>query len=319
MRAPGKFSEWFRYKLLPKIRRALELPPLVTVLLFVATTVLCITALNHHGSHPVFELFIYLASVYSLAALIVGLGGISREFMRRVHGSKLYRWIEGEPIAMLFISDFRFRGEVSLYQGLLVSTLFAVFKGIAALFYLSAWFAAVAFYYLFFGLTRLFLVRNYRKAERLEDKDDRLLRELHGCRQCGCLMLAVNLGMTLMAVQLIREEHTVAYPGSVIYITAAYTIYILTLSIMNVVRSKRLNSPILSVSKALNLAGALMSLFTLQNALTSLIGREDSNFRMIMNLAVGTAVCASVFAMAVYIIVHSTVSMKKLERETPCT
>lgn len=319
MRSPGKFTEWLRNTVLPKLRRALEFPPLATVLMSLATTVLSITALNHHGSHPVLELLIYLASAYSLAALITGLGGISQEFMRRVHGSRLYRWIESEPIAKLFISDFRFRGEISLYQGLLVSTLFAVFKGIAALFYLSAWFAAVAFYYLFFGLTRLFLVRNYRRAARLEDKNDRLLSELHGCRQCGCLMLAVNLGMTLMAVQLIREEHTVAYPGSVIYITAAYTIYILTLSIMNVVRSKRLNSPILSVSKALNLAGALMSLFTLQNALTSLIGREDSNFRLIMNLTVGAAVCLAVFATAVFIIVRSTVSMKKMTEKSPCT
>lgn len=300
---------------LPRIRRIFALPPSVILALFPASTVLCIIALNNHGMFPALEYLIYITSAYSLAALIFGMGGVVQTLTRRVYGSRIYRWAQENPIARLFVSDFRFRGELSLYQGLLVSTLFAVFKGAAALYYQSAWFAAVAVYYVIFGASRLTLVRSWRRSAKLSDRQERRSLELRSCRLCGILMLALNIGMAAMAVQLIREEHTIAYPGSVIYITAAYTFYIFTLSIVNLVKFRRLNSPVLSASKALNFAGALMSLFSLQNALTSRFGSGDSGFRRIMNSVVGLAVCLTVLAVAVYMIVHSTRSLRRIPAE----
>lgn len=297
-------------KLTPAIKRAFLLPPGVILVLSPATMVLCIIALNNRGLFPAMEYTIYLISAYSLAVLIIGMSDVSKYVMRRFHGRRVWRWAQSNPIASLFISDFRFRGELSLYQGLMMSTLFAVFKGAAAIFYQSQWFAAVAGYYIIFGISRLLLVRSWRKSQKLSG-ERRRIRELKGYRQCGCLMFLLNVGIQVMVVQLIREEHTIAYPGSIIYITAAYTFYILTLSIVNIVRFRRLNSPVLSASKALNLAGALMSLFTLQNALTSRFGGGDSNFRMIMNSIVGAAVCLTVLSMAVYMLMHSSRALRK--------
>lgn len=121
-----------------------------------------------------------------------------------------------------------------------------------------------------------------------------------------------------MAVQLITEEHIIVYPGSVIYITAAYSFYLLTLSIVNLVKFRRLNSPVLSASKALNFAGALMSVFNLENAMTSRFS-TDVEFRRIMNTAVGLTVCLLELATAVFIIVHSQLSLKKMEEKQSCT
>ena len=80
-------------------------------------------------------MLIYLASAYALAVLVAGLGSITEAVARLLHGSRVYRWAQSNTIARLFISDFRFRGELSLYQGLAVSTLFAVFKGVTAVLY----------------------------------------------------------------------------------------------------------------------------------------------------------------------------------------
>ena len=98
--------------------------------------------------------------VVPLAVLVAGLGSITEAAARLLHGSRVYRWTQSNTIARLFISDFRFRGELSLYQGLAVSTLFAVFKGVTAVLYRSAWLGAVAVYYISFGVTRLLLVRS---------------------------------------------------------------------------------------------------------------------------------------------------------------
>lgn len=189
----------------PGLKRAFLLPPKVIAVLVPTTMVLCIAALNTQGKHPVLEMLIYLASAYALAVLVAGLGSITEAAARLLHGSRVYRWTQSNTIARLFISDFRFRGELSLYQGLAVSTLFAVFKGVTAVLYRSAWLGAVAVYYISFGVTRLLLVRSWRASQKLESEDGRRARELRGSRQCGCLMLAVHSGMMGMAVQLITE------------------------------------------------------------------------------------------------------------------
>ena len=116
----------------PGLKRAFLLPPKVIAVLVPTTMVLCIAALNTQGKHPVLEMLIYLASAYALAVLVAGLGSITEAAARLLHGSRVYRWAQSNTIARLFISDFRFRGELSLYQGLAVSTLFAVFKGVTA-------------------------------------------------------------------------------------------------------------------------------------------------------------------------------------------
>ena len=130
----------------PGLKRAFLLPPKVIAVLVPTTMVLCIAALNTQGKHPVLEMLIYLASAYALAVLVAGLGSITEAAARLLHGSRVYRWTQSNTIARLFISDFRFRGELSLYQGLAVSTLFAVFKGVTAVLYRSAWLGAVAYY-----------------------------------------------------------------------------------------------------------------------------------------------------------------------------
>ena len=77
-------------------------------------------------------------------------------------------------------------------------------------------------------------------------------------------------------------------------------------------------SPVLSASKALNFAGALMSVFNLENAMTSRFS-TDVEFRRIMNTAVGLTVCLLELATAVFIIVRSQLSLKKMEEKQSCT
>lgn len=98
----------------PGLKRAFLLPPKVIAVLVPTTMVLCIAALNTQGKHPVLEMLIYLASAYALAVLVAGLGSITEAAARLLHGSRVYRWTQSNTIARLFISDFRFRGELCI-------------------------------------------------------------------------------------------------------------------------------------------------------------------------------------------------------------
>ncbi len=287
--------------------------PPVSVVMIVSAIAFpsCVIVLNTPDVIPPVEYFVYFLSAYSLTVFILGFKRIVAAVRSFVFSTKIYRRLERNKFTGTFIHDLSFRGTVSLYQGLAVNTLFAVFKIVTAFYYSSVWFGAVGVYYLVMGIIRLALVRGMNSAKKMRDGDE-MIREYKSYRLCGSMMFLLNIGMTVMTVQMVRDNRYYEYPGLVIYLSAAYSFYSLTIAIINLFRSKRLNSPILSASKALDFVGALMSIFALQTALIARFGGDDAPFRQTANTLTGTAVCLSSFGIAVFMIISSSMKLKKL-------
>ena len=83
-----------------------------------------------------------------------------------------------------------------------------------------------------------------------------------------------------------------------------YTFYTIILSVVNLVKYRRLGSPILSAAKILNFVAALMSLLGLQTAMISQFSTEGENYRRMMNAMTGGSVWLAVILIAVYML-HS--------------
>ena len=94
---------------------------------------------------------------------------------------------------------------------------------------------------------------------------------------------------------------------------AAYTFYCLTMAIINLVKYRNMTRPILSAAKVISLSCALMSVFALQTAMLMQFGDENENFSQIMNAFTGGAVCACVFAMAIWLVYKTGKEIKRLE------
>ncbi len=70
---------------------------------------------------------------------------------------------------------------------------------------------------------------------------------------------------------------------------------------------------VLSAAKVINFAKALVAIFALQSAMFASFGSNDSEaLKQLMNIIVGGCVCATVFAMAVYMVVNANEKLKKL-------
>ena len=88
----------------------------------------------------------------------------------------------------------------------------------------------------------------------------------------------------------------------------------LTAAILQLVKFRKSDRPLLSASKLLNLSAALMSIFILQNTMLRHFG-TDELFRQNMNRGFGIAVSAAVTGIALWMIVHATRKLKGI-RET---
>lgn len=105
-----------------------------------------------------------------------------------------------------------------------------------------------------------------------------------------------------------NTKSTLAY--LVYYMSAFYTMVI---SVLNLVKFRKLGSPILSAAKVLNFIAAMMSILGLQTAMISRFSENGEAYRKMMNTITGGFVYGIVIVIAITMLLHSKKSQKKVE------
>lgn len=129
------------------------------------------------------------------------------------------------------------------------------------------------------------------------------------------LLFLLNIPMGGMILLMVRTNSGFSYPGCIIYLSALYTFYAMTVSVIHLVRFRKLGSPILSAAKVLNLISAMVSILGLQTAMIARFSENGKRFRMMMNTVTGGFVYGAVIVIAIYMLLHSKTLRKKV---SPC-
>lgn len=267
-------------------------PPIV----FAALIGVFITKQNN--STPAYLL--YGMSAYCLVLCVLPLPELVRKGKAVV-----MRWINSTEFGRKYREDLAFRGTVSICQGLIVDVFYIIFRIIVGIRYASVWFLSIAVYHLVLGLLRLYLLLNDRRRARID--------EWKCYRRTAWLLFLLNIPMGGMIVLMVLTDSGYSYPGHIIYLSAMYTFYIMIASVVNLVKFRKLGSPILSAAKVLNFIAALMSVLTLQTAMIAQFSAEDNLFRKTMNAATGGVIWLTVILVAIRMLCRS--SKKRKERK----
>ena len=246
---------------------------------------------------------IYCMSVYCLTIWILPLPRL----FRKAKANTMHR-LTGTVFGGKYIGDLAFRGSVSIYQGMMVNFLYVVFRILVGIRYASVWFITIAIYYLLLGVMRLSLILSYRNRN--------VKSELRCYRRTAWLLFLLNIPMGGMIVLMVLTDSGYSYPGYVIYLSALYTFYTVILAIVNLVKFRKLGSPILLAAKVLSFVAALMSLLGLQTAMISQFSTGGESFRRMMNAITGSSVWFAVILTAVYMLLHSR-KMKEMKSYEP--
>ena len=81
------------------------------------------------------------------------------------------------------------------------------------------------------------------------------------------MLLILTVGLIGRIILITHDNLTASYSGHVVYGVAAYTFYAVISSIINLIKYKRIDSPILTACRILTTVSALVSLYSLQTAL----------------------------------------------------
>lgn len=267
----------------------------------VAAALLIYTFLYEEDYSPVAYVS-YILSAYSLIIVCARFTRIPRGIFTAV----LHR----NPYIHRYLTDIPFKTHVSLYLSLGLNLLFVVMKMFYGVRYQSVWFGTLAVYYMMLAMMRFLLLRHVRQNAIGKE----LISELRQYRLCGMILLLMNIALSGVVILVVKKNESFHYAGYLIYVVAMYAFYNIISAVRDVVKYRKFNSPVMSASKAVKLATALVSMLSLETAMLMQFdaGKNPPAFRRVMTAATGGCVCMIVLVIAVFMIVQSTKQLKKL-------
>ena len=290
-------------KQLKAIAKTLLFPPLAVVLLLVPLSCGLLVYVFASGQED--TALAYAAYALSAYALVLACAAVPR--VLRLGGQ-----LRQNALVDRVVSDYAYRTHLMLRIGLLLNLGFAAFKLCTGVIFASYWLIALGVYYALLAMIRFFLLR--RQGEAGAAAVD-LAAQYRAYRLTGVLLLGLGVVMSAIIFQVVRDNRTYSYPGSIIYAFGAYAFYKIIMAAVNLIRRRGRDTPLFAAARCLNLATAIVSVFSLQTALLSAFGTEEPVFRLVANAASGTAVCAAILLMAMVMIRRGNRSLRSLRKQ----
>ena len=290
-----------------KFGKKLLFPPigLMIILIVISTAAIITVFVKDLSEAPVAYVF-YVIAFYTLSVICVFFGKIFPKWYK-----KIKRRIYDNPLGNRYMTDVEFKNHASLYCSLGVNRLYVGTNIVSAFLYHSAWFGILVGYYTILAFMRFLLVK-YIHKNKLGKKR---LMELQCSRICAWVLTTISFVLSGAVLMILYQNKGFQYHGILIYVMAMYAFYVTTTAIIDLIKYRKYNNPILSTSKVIKMAAALVSMLALETAMFSRFGDEmaPQNQRIMIALT-GAGVSILVITMAVYMIVRTTKEIKKIRR-----
>lgn len=132
---------------------------------------------------------------------------------------------------------------------------------------------------------------------------------------CSCILLLLNFVLTGAVLMILYQNKGFEYHGVLIYVMAGYTFYITTHAIIDLVKYRKYQSPVMTTSKVIALSAALVSMLSLETAMFSQFGGDMApENRWLMIALTGAGVSIVVIVMSVYMIARTAKEIKEIKK-----
>lgn len=292
-----------------KIGKKLLFPPIWLMATLVIVSAVALTVIFIKGmEQSILAYFVYVLAFYTLsvASLFCAL-----VLPKRFHIIK--QRIYTHPLGSRYLTDRVFRTNISLSVSLIISMLYVGINLWSWHMLRSWWFMVLAVYYGIMAVMRFLLVRYVR----LQKIGVHILKEWKRARACAGILLLVNLSLSGAVLMILYQSKGYDYPGIMIYVMALYTFYATIHAIADIVRYRKLGSPVMTTAKIVSLSGALVSMLNLETAMFAQFGGDmaPENQRLFIILT-GAGVSMVIVTLSLILIVSANKEIGRLKNGT---
>lgn len=283
--------------------------PITIILLIISTIILLVYSLAYNKALEPIKYFSYL---YSSFVLVVVLFNTKRFYSYLKNGfintnifkntkKLLYR----SKLIKKYFEDVNFKTLINLCFSAIINFSFIFIKFTNGILNKSVWFVSLALYYFLLTLVKIVLLNNLRKFDKK--------KEYKIYRNVGYFIMALNVALVIMIIQMVNSNVAVVYEGYIIYLTAFYTFYLIISAIINVFVYKKYNSPILSSVKVINLLTASVSILMLQTTMIATFDGTNIEFMKLMNQITGGIISVITLTISTYMVIKGQRGLKASE------
>lgn len=293
---------------LPKIKIRFRL------LLYLVTLIFCILSVAEtvFGYFPLaIEIVIYVVAAVSLTAACFCLAQDVQKGMQGI----VRPVIEGNALANRVYSDYRYRTVLFTFISFVLNLFYAVSNGVYGVINHSPWMGTFSAYYIFLSLMRYGIIQYDRKLLKEGRQKDLRLQEMKVYRNTGILLSLITIALGGAVILLVNREGGKSYYGYMIFVVAMYTFYKAIISIVNIIRARKMKSTLLVTIRNIGYADALVSVLSLQTAMFGAFGEDSNVDPTLMNGITGACVCMMILVIGIYMILSAGKQRKRILAE----
>lgn len=289
-----------------KIGKKLLFPPIgLMVILVIVSAVALILVFVKGMAQSIPAYIIYVLAFYTLSVVTVFCAMVLPK-----QYSTIKQKIYDDPLGNRFLTDRVFRTNVSLSVSFVISMLYVGLNLWSWHMLKSYWFTVLAVYYSVMAVMRFLLVRYVR----IQKIGTNILGEWKRSRICACILLLINLSLSGAVLMILYQQKGYDYPGIMIYVMALYTFYALTMSIVDIVKYRKMGSPVMSTAKIVSLSAALVSMLNLETAMFAQFGADMApEHQRIFIILTGAGVSITVVTLSVILIVNANKEIRRIK------
>ena len=288
------------------IGKKLLFPPVWLMVILTIASAVALTLIFVKGmeesipAYIVYVLAFYTLSVVTVFCVMV----LPKQY------STIKQKIYDDPFGNRFLTDRVFRTNISLSVSFVISMLYVGIHLWSWYALKSYWFMVLAVYYVIMAVMRFLLVRYVR----IQKIGTNILGEWKRSRICAYILLLINLSLSGAVLMILYQHKGYDYPGIMIYVMALYTFYALTMSIVDIVKYRKLGSPVMSTAKIVSLSAALVSLLNLETAMFAQFGADMSaEHQRIFIILTGAGVSITVVTLSALLIVNANNKIRRIK------
>ena len=289
-----------------KIGKKLLFPPIWLMVILVTASAAALTLIFVNGMEQSIPAYIaYVLAFYTLSIVTI----FCAMALPKQYGT-IKQKVYDNPLGNRYMTDRLFRANISLSISFVISMLYVGINLWSWHMLESYWFMVLAVYYVIMAVMRFLLVRYVRIRKIGTD----ILSEWKRSKVCAYILLLINLSLSGAVLMILYQHKGYDYPGMLIYVMALYTFYSTIHAILDIVKYRKLGSPVMSTAKIVSLSAALVSMLNLETAMFAQFGGDMpvENQRIFIILT-GAGVSITVVTLSVILIVNANKQIRRIK------
>ncbi|MBQ8861079.1 MAG: hypothetical protein IJ015_07080 [Ruminococcus sp.] len=124
----------------------------------------------------------------------------------------------------------------------------------------------------------------------------------------------INLALSAAVLMMMYQGRGFEQHGILIYVIALYTFYSTIRAVVGVIKYRKFSNPIITTSKMVKLADALISVLLLETSMLAQFGMNNTlEFKRLLISLTGGGIAVIITLMAVYIFIQSNIKLKQIK------